>query len=349
MQNHRPGLGKTKYISPKNLQRFLRAFNQDEILKYTCHLIDADEAIDVICEECNTDEYDFCKHVDLIKNRYKELLGVFSIPNQVSSNMATLINVYLTGENINGKNTDDFGELLSWSSNRINISWSCEELKQWANKNPHIIPNPGKNIARKQKNSGFNLKNAIISKIDGKRIKTFSELVIFFKNQFHLRKDNSLYTILNKTNEKLDGKDVLISFSEDKFFQSVELFTDIDKLIQAYKRIVKLCLQYHKKHELEEPVKIELSFYDDGTKSKYFCIHHKNSIYGKDLISTKQRIGTDQSELIKKLINGLCDLYIEARFEDGKKARINLWDEKKEMTSQEIEEDIEGVKYILKF
>ena len=349
-QHHRIGLGDTEYINPHNLQYFLRYFNQDNILKYTCHKIDADEAIDIICEECNTEEYDYFKHIEIIEKRYKDLLEKFKNENILpSTKMATLISVYLTGEDIKGNTTDKSGELLEWSSNRISINWKCEELKKWANENPHKIPNPGENIFRKQKNSGFILKNSFISKVDGSRIKTFSELVVFFKNQFHLRQDNSLYSILSNTNKKLEYKNVLISFTDGKFNKSVELFTDIDKLIQAYKKIIYLCVKHHKEYEIE-PAKIELSFYDDDeTKSTYFCIHHKNSIYGKSLKNLKERIGKDQSELIKKQINGLCDLYIEAEFENGEKAKINLWDEKKEMISQEIENDFEGVKYILKF
>ena len=80
-----------------------------------------------------------------------------------------------------------------------------------------------------------------------------------------------------------------------------------------------------------------------------FCIHHKNSIYGKSLKSSKERIGTDQSELIRNQINGLSDLYLEAKFKNGQAARINLWDENKQIISEEIEETFEGVKYILKF
>ena len=349
-QHHRIGLGDTEYIDPHNLQYFLRSFNQDDILKYTCHLIDADEAIKVICEECNTNEYDYFKHIEIIKKRYKDLLDTFKKQNiQPSTNMATLINVYLTGEDLKGKNIDKSGNLISWSSNRISINWNSEDLRQWAKGNPHIIPNPGMNIKRKQRNSGFYLNNAIKSEIDGSRIKSFSELVIFFKNQFHIRKDNSLYSIVKKTNEKLDYKNVDISFLENKFIESVELFTDVDKIIQAYKKIIYLCVQQRKEQEATEPIKIELSFYDDGTKSKYFCIHHKNSIYGKDLISTKQRIGKDQSELIRNQINGLCDLYLKAKFENGQTAMINLWDKNKQITSEEIEKDFEGVKYILKF
>jgi hypothetical protein len=42
-------------------------------------------------------------------------------------------------------------------------------------------------------------------------------------------------------------------------------------------------------------------------------------------------------------------LYIEARFGDGVSGRLNLWDENDEFKFQSLQEDITGVKYILRF
>ena len=58
---HRRGV-KAKYASPKNIQQFLQDYNQDPVLKYTCHLIDADEDISNINNECDSDTNDFSKH-----------------------------------------------------------------------------------------------------------------------------------------------------------------------------------------------------------------------------------------------------------------------------------------------
>ena len=55
-----------KYIPPKNLQEFLYRFNQDSILKYTCHEIDTDDTIREICNLCKTEEYSLRKHSEPI-------------------------------------------------------------------------------------------------------------------------------------------------------------------------------------------------------------------------------------------------------------------------------------------
>ena len=66
---HRPSV-KFQYTPPKNMQRFLREFNQDEVLKYTCHLIDTTETIESINKECGEDTYNYFKHTDLIKKHF---------------------------------------------------------------------------------------------------------------------------------------------------------------------------------------------------------------------------------------------------------------------------------------
>lgn len=337
---HRSGISK-EYIPPKYLQDFLRDYNQDEVLKYTCHLIDTDETISEICSLCHTEHYDFLKHSALILRRFKDLTWRYQEQHIMPSpKMTTLITVYLSGNN---PVSDD----NRWSSNGIDINWACEEIKNWAKANPRIIPNPGKNIAKKQKNSGFKLQSAFKSKITGRRIKSFSDLVLFFKSQFHIRQDNSLRSLLEEFNKKFDSKAVDISFSQEKFNDTVELLTDIDKLIQAYKAIIDLCVD---SKQSDAPAQIELSFYDDAdSKHTYFCIHHLNSVYLKTQKNVVERIGETQANLITNQINGLCDLFIEAVFGDNSYGRFNLWDSDPKLEIQSIEHKIQGVKYIMRF
>lgn len=343
---HRSGVVEgTKYTSPKNLQLFLREFNQDDVLKYTCHQIDTDEVIDNICKECSIEKYDFAKHSELIRKRFELLTQKFK-QNEIhlDSKMYALISTYLTGTS--GKK--DQREKKDWSSNGIDINWNSPLILEWAKEHPHIIPSPGKNIAKKQKSNGYILSSAFKSNITETRIKSFTDLVIFFKSQFHIRKDNSLRTILEKVNSKWKPEDVQISFVENGFNDSVELFTDVDKLIQAYQKIVEICIE--NRSEDNEPIQIQLSFYDDAeTQSTFFCIHHLNTVYKKTSKNSTERIGTAHSNLISKQINGLSDLYIEARFGDGVSGRLNLWDENDEFKFQSLQEDITGVKYILRF
>lgn len=338
---HRPGILQ-EYISPMYIQKFLRDYNQDDVLKYTCHLIDDDETIDKIRKLCRTEQYDFFKHSELILRRFKQLTWNYREQHITPSpKMTMLITVYLSGNN--PVNNDD----NRWSSNGIDINWACDEIKKWAEANPHIIPNPGRNIAKKQKNSGFKLQSAFKSKITGKRIKSFSDLVLFFKSQFHIRQDNSLRSLLNQINQKFDSKLVEISFSQEQFNDTVELFTDIDKLIQAYRIIIDMCVE---NKQSDAQAQIELSFYDDAdTKHTYFCIHHLNSVYKKTQKNVVERIGETQANLITNQINGLCDLFVEAVFGDNSYGRFNLWDSEPNLEIQPLEEKIQGVKYIMRF
>ena len=50
-----------EYLSPKDLHDFLLEYNQDLILKYTCHTIDSSESIQNILNRCKIEEYDFLK------------------------------------------------------------------------------------------------------------------------------------------------------------------------------------------------------------------------------------------------------------------------------------------------
>lgn len=345
-RRHRPGVNeKTKYTSPKNIQSFLKEFNQDDILKYTCHLIDADEVIYNICNECFTKQYDFTKHIELIIKRFENLKEKFK-RNKIflDNKMIALINTYLAGTT--GKN--DNRENKFWSSNNIDINWNCQQIHKWATEHPHLIPTPGKNIAKKQKNVGYVLPTAFISDVTGIRIKSFSDLVIFFKSQFHIRQDNSMFAILSKINDKWNPEDVIIKFSKNSFNNNIELFTDVDKFIQTYKKIIELCIEHRR--EKNEPVQIELSFYDDVSSNEtYFFIHHLNTQYKKSSKNAIERIGTSHSELISHQINGLCDLYIEAKFSDKNCGIINLWNDDREFKFSQSKEDIEGVKYIMVF
>ncbi len=330
-KGHRPGL-KLSYISPKGLKQFLLDFNQDEILKYTCHLIDTQETINQIREETNSPEYNFDKHRLLIADRYKALKERHKWPKY---KMVSLMNAYLLGD-LNGM-------FRRWSSNCIIDNWNYINIRSWAKDNPGIIPNPGKNIARKQKNNGYTLPKAFIAKHSGNRVYRFGDLVLFFKSLFHIRRDNSLRSIIEHVTK--NRQDIELNFSEDNFFDNIELLTDVDKLIQAFLRIVKICAENHSNSEVK--LMLDVSFYNKEGYT-FFVIHHKNSVYGKSLKNVMERIGEEQSNLIESQINGLCDLFIEADFGQGEYARVNLWDEATEMRDTRIEK-MNGVKYLLRF
>ena len=151
--------------------------------------------------------------------------------------------------------------------------------------------------------------------------------------------------------EQYSDNKINISFSDEKFKNNIELFTNVEKLVQAYKRIIEICRSCHKDDEI---LNIELSFFEDENYI-YLCIHDINSIYGKSLDAATKRIGEQHKKLIKNQINGLCDLFIEADFDNQESARIALWNENSGPQSEDLNievsrmEHCQGVKYILRF
>ena len=342
-QTKHRGLGLI-YVKPCILQEFLLRYNQDNILKYTCHSIDDDDDIRIINAGCGVERYNLAKHIELISKRFNDLLENYKTQNPLilRSKMTSLILVYITGK-------DYQGNLKKWSTSQFKTNWQSEDLKKWGEENPHIIPNPGPNIAQKQQNYGFKLTERNTSYLSDTPVRYLKDLVIYFKALFHIRRDNSLKQILMLQNSKIDsikeGR-VIVDFSPSNFFENIELLTDVDKLIQAYKKIISICSD-NQNIKFGEKTLVELGFYEQDEHS-YFSIHHTNSQYGKTVRNAIERIGKDQASLIENQINGLCDLFIEADFGGNQYFRINLWDKKKKTERQEIDK-MQGVKYIMRF
>ena len=337
-QNTESALSNINYKSPKKNQDFLFAYNQDEILKYTCHNIDDEDVINDIVEKCGTKEYEFEKHLDEIHKHFSNLRQ----GKYVDYKMLNLISVYLTGKTIKGE-ASEWSLLLKVSDN-----WASDKLKEWAKKNPNVVPNPGENISATIHNSGYKLPKPYLSPLTGERILYFSDLVLYFKSLFHIKADNSLKSILSHVNEtqKYQEHNIIIVFDE-QFIERTELFVNVEAVVQAYMKIIKICSNYSEKQHFEN-TQIKLSFYEDSDKRKCLCIHHMNTKYGKTKNDAITRVGEEQTRLIEKNINGVCDLYIQAVFEDNLSYEINLWDGKR-IDYKNIEDIHDGVKYIMKF
>lgn len=326
------------YIPPYHLHFFLYKLNQDHILKYICHEIDTVETIDEINELCGTKTYSFKKHSQLISKALDSLLNDFKRQNiYLDYKFICMLKAYILGNDNKG-----------WSSLNIKTSWNSNDILKWSTENEGKIPSPGKNIAIKQKNNGFRLKTPFFSNINGIRIGCFKELVIYFKSLFHIKNDNSLRKIIEFTNRKIEGVNVI--FAENKFNDRIDLLTDVDKLIQAYKSILNICKDVNK----DELLNIEVSFYEIG-ESVFFTIWDTDHCYKKTVKSASERIGESHQRLIKNQINGLCNLYIEADFGCQEYAKIGLWHKESaplgdtpNITIETLQE-AKGVKYILEF
>lgn len=313
------------YKNPKDLSDFLLEYNQDQILKYTCHTIDSKESVLNILEKCHTESYEYQKHLELIHRRYSRL--TFKFKDKVMTNIVGLISRYLGTFNIN----------KGWSEN-IKIKWISPELENWCKQNPGKVPNP----LEKFQNERFRF--TTIELKNGESISNFSDLVIHFKNLFHIKSTNPLKPIIEQSiffnfREQDDYK---FSFAED-FSDKIDLFTYTEALIQAFDRIVVMSKKYYEK----ETLNVKLCFDYDESNLKLFKIIILNSkIFGKNYVDF--RGGDDIKNLIIHQVNGLCNFYVKAYFDDKKSnGLVNIWDGKA-MEFEPIEGEIEGVEFILK-
>ena len=320
-----------KYINPQFLRDFLIAFNQNPILKTTCHKIDESE-LERLKEILEIDVYDFNKHIHKIQEEYNYLSKKHYNTNK---KIKELIRVYLTGE---GQG--------NWSSDTIKINWGNLELKEWASNFPGIPPNPDDDIVFNIENIGYEF-DAIEINSAKKKIQTFSDLVIHFKHMFHIRSDNQLKDLILKKNIQKKWNDkILFDIEHTDFWSNIELFCDVDKLIQSYVKIIDMILEVTSKNNLSKPI-VRLKFKEEGDLI-VFAIHHQNSKFKRTIQNIKEgRFGTKLNDLIQKQINGLCDFYIQADFDNNQYAMINLWDG--EVIESEPLLNYVGVEFILKF
>lgn len=314
-----------KYINPKGLSDFLSEYNQDPILKYTCHTIDNSKSFNNILDECHSEKYEFKRHLELIHRRYKKL--TYSFKDKVLKNIMGLISTYLGTYNFE----------KGWSEN-IKIKWTSPELETWTNQYPGKVPNPLGNFQNERfRFSTIELKN-------GESISNFSDLVIHFKHLFHIKNTNPLKSLIENSiflnfNNQDDYK-----FSFDECFSNnIDLFTYTEALIQTFNKIIEMSKKYHENEKLD----VKLCFdYDENHLKRFKIIILNSKIFGKNFIDF--RIGDDIQNLIKHQINGLCDFYIKAYFDDKKCCGfVNIWNGKP-MNFEPIEGEIEGVEFILK-
>ena len=337
-----------EYHSSKDVMDFLLEYNQDPILKYTCHPIDDMNVINEIAEQCENKVYSVKSHYHLISSRFKQLREKYNpktTGKYLDGKVLTLMRVYITGET--------FHRVASaWSTQSIEYNWHSPELWEWSNKNPGIVPNPGENIAEFLCNEGYKLPKTFISNLSGKRINTFGDLVMYYKSLLHIKRDDNLQNkilyIYKKGYQTGDQNSHpwldRINLTIGKFDNNIELFTSVDKLLQAFGAILSICIE----NQVEGIPHVEVGFYrEPESKRVCFYVHHKNSQYHKGVEDSIKKIGEKQTLLIKNQINGICDLYIQADFGNDQYAEINLWDSKPRAAINI--EKIEGVKYILKY
>lgn len=316
---------KTTYISPKDLKNFLIEFNQNDILKYTCHLIDGDALLKINILT-KTSEYDFQKHLKIIKKEFFKLTKKYK--EKINKNIHGLMGNYL-----NNYST------IGWSSDKIKITWSSPELLEWAKLNPGKCPNPDPTLNAIPFNfPPFKINN------QQTRVQNFDALVLHFKSLYHVRRDNSLKKSIELINNYSFSNISIIDTTNIR--DNIEFFTDMDKVKQAYKKIIEMCNESHNSLTHVNKPLYKLSLIEHN-ETIVFSIHHLNSIFGKTPTTILIRQGEKITQIIENQINGVCDFILKADFGNNDYAEINLWNEKE----KEIKklDTFEGVQYDLIF
>lgn len=314
-----------EYLNPKDLRDFLIEYNQNSVLKYTCHEIDDQDRFQNLLEQCKSNHYEFEKHLKKIHIVYNQLTYTFQ--KKISANLIVLIATYI----------GTYDKELTWSENNIAIKWTSPELFQWSTANSGKVPNPSD--AFQVEKFRFNT----IELNNGNSISNFSELVIYFKNLFHFKNGNTLKSKLEETifmhfqNEQFN-----IRF-DNEFSERIELFTYSESLMQAFVKIINQ--KYHKDNFPILDVKLYFNYDADNLKEFKIVILNSKE-FGKHFIDF--RLGDDFTNLIDKQINGLCDFYIKAYFDDQMSVgMVNIWNGKP-MEFIPSNKEIEGVEFILK-
>lgn len=306
------------YINPSGLYKYLFDFNNNLILKSTCHKIDSNE-LKIINEECRTEVYDFNKHLS-------KIIEVFEIHDKkyAPAFIKSFIRLYLTGEDFkkNKIGSTVNKKVLGWTEDTIKFSWSNEKLKEWSEKNLGIPPCPSEGLAKTKQNLGFEFEIPIKNSFE-RNIATFSSLILHFKKMFHIKSDNSLkrliiqQNIIKNWNERIN-----FTINENEFPINIELFTYVERVLVAYNKIIELIIE----KAIEKP-EVKLIFKEKG-HFIFFKIHHVNNFYGKTKTGILERLhGQVYKNMIRNQINGLCDLFVEAQLENNEYLCFNIWDE----------------------
>jgi hypothetical protein len=323
------------YIDPVNTSLFLSKYNKNIVLKSTSHKVDEDLLSDLL-STIKINEYSYEEHIKHIEREYRRL----KYNKTVAPSLMAKMNEYLLNEKGTG-----------WSKDNIKVSWQSEALIKWATENPHECPNPDKDLNQ----NGYELEE-VIALENGDMLSTFNDVISVIKNQTEFRDQNDLKNIVERNNIELAekyGLDNANAFDTSKMKEGIRFYSDVEKVEQAYKNIIKMCVNYHEfdaKRDDKPQFRIRLEEKKRSGKSIIiFSIRHLNSTFGKTIQSSVDRYGKDFTNLINKQINGLCDWRLTAKFPNNKLATISIWPRNKDNTSYKDDVDFAGVKFELIF
>lgn len=265
------------YKKIDKLPKFLSELNRGTFTKYLTHEID--ETDYKLLKEKLGGSYTHQKHLEQIKKDFEELSKKdfsFDLDPQFYSKIRN----YIYGEG-------------GWSEKSIRMNWSHPELLEWLEVHPNDPAAPGTDLQ----------KELFDFKIDGET-KTFSDLVTIFKNQIHIRAQNSIKNLIERLNRSRK-----YDIEYDEICKRLNFYTDVEKLRQIFNICFKW-IEDKKKEKNKISIKVEVS-----DTNIYIRFIHYDTIFeqAKDTL----RYGNSCMNLME-LANGICDISIITQFQEGK-------------------------------
>lgn len=302
--------------NPRQISSFLHDFNADENLKYYTHKWDKEEDFDI--RKFRDKAW---KSFEAIRKKYPDL------PNSMIAKIRAFL--FFSDAQIG----------QGWSGDHIKTGWHSKAVLEWCQKNPGKSPYP-------LKGNGMTFSEPIILR-NQTIIKSFKKLVEKFKSEFEFRDDdldNGMQKLLKSVINQIDSS-FEKSCNLDKVVSCTRLYTDIEKVLQATKWVLKAV------YDNLDGNTVEFSFKDINEKEVEFVILHQNSIFKKSEASFNEKIqnsGGDTLGPAKKLLRSLCDWEMITKFSDGKYGSYKVLPEDG-FIELPIPEHYEGVKHVFRF
>lgn len=298
-------VSKTFYIYPQNASEFLSTLNQNLYTKYLTHSIDHDDKKNI--EEALGTPFIFSTFLQSMKDVFDALTD----ENKSFEQFSDLKKITIS-KNLYAKVKNYIFGLGPWGETKCLENWSHNDITKWCDLNPEKVPTPGED---------FNYEGAKIGN------KLFSDTILLFKNEVHLRAANSLRLIVNKIFYNPDNKLNKSIKLENSIDDRLEIFTDVEKVKQVIRSIFKLIIE--KKDSPVAVVSITNIFRDNKI---IVSILARNTV----MHNTKEtfRIGNSTLKIMKNC-NGICDLILSGKFSDGKCYNLQLWGKGMEIINEQ--------------
>ena len=296
----------TKYDNPKETHSFLMSYNQDSVLRHTCHEIGSEELRQINQDIIKTKKYCYTTHRKQITQAWTNLKET-----RAPKRLKAMIDAYLTGDD-------------KWSSDKIELSWGNQTLMEWCNEHPGVPPNANRALLQTTNTPQLLLPKAFTW--GGNPVQSFTDLVLNFKNRLHIRNESSLAALLTTRNNKILQEEKIDVALVPGFGKKIEIFTHVDQLLNGYKTILGYYKeQWKAEHQDKKMPVINVSIKENSDKV-FLYIQQQGTVYRKTIHSTVNRPrGSDYMGLIQRNLNGNCDLKVKALFADNNKYEIEIW------------------------